>query len=114
MISNFKTDELIPCVCGFKPDHYSIAYGSTPYDVFCPECKKQTNFAKCLITGWYGHLVDYWNNHIAGITLVEMEKEVQEFKEERKKALAYDGEYEGCKSYDYYWVKDEGETLIVK
>jgi len=53
-------------------------------------------------------------NHIAGITLVEMEKEVQEFKEERKKALAYDGEYEGCKSYDYYWVKDEGETLIVK
>lgn len=114
MISNFKTDKLIPCVCGFKPDHYSVAYGKTPYDVFCPVCKKQTTFAKCLITGWHGNLIDYWNNHIAMMTLDEMEKEVQEFRKERKKVLAFDGKFEGCEEYVYYWIKDKGETLYVR
>ena len=101
-MSKFKTDELIPCICGFKPDHYNIAYGRTPYDIFCPNCKKQTTLAKCYITGWHGHLIDYWNKHIAKLTLKELENEFQEFRKERKKALAYDGEYEGCNSYEYY------------
>lgn len=113
MVIKFKTDELIPCVCGFKPDHYSVAYGNTPYDIFCPECKKQTCLAKCLITGWHGHLIDYWNNHIAVMTLEEIDDEVREFREERKKALAFDGEFEGCEKYVYYWEKDNGEILYV-
>ena len=71
----FKTDELKPCRCGFKPDHYTVGYGQTPYDVFCPNCKKQTSFAKCKITGWNGNLFDYWNKHIAQMTLEEVEHE---------------------------------------
>lgn len=113
MESKFKTNELKPCICGFKPDHYSVSYGKTPYDVFCPVCLKQLARAKCLVTGWHGHAVDYWNKHIAELTLEEMEEEVRIFNEERKKALAYDGEYEGCKNYSYYWVKEEGEKLFV-
>lgn len=114
MQSKFKTDELQPCVCGFKPDHYTVGYGTTPYDVFCPDCRKQLAHAKCLITGCHIHMVDYWNQHIAGLTKEEIDAEVQEFNNERKTALGYDGEYEGCKSYNYYWVKGEGENLEIR
>ena len=79
---DWETDELIPCQCGYKPDHYSIYYSRTPYDVFCPVCKKQLNFAKCKVTGHHGNAIDYWNRHLAGLTLEQMEKEVEKFREE--------------------------------
>jgi|ERR1035437_1617287 hypothetical protein len=106
----FKTDELKPCRCGFKPDHYTIGYGQTPYDVFCPNCKKQTTLAKCKVTGWNGNLFDYWNNHIAQMTLEEIDHEVEELRKEQKANCGYDG----YKVYEYYWEKGKGEIFFGK
>ena len=82
MDSKFQTDELNACVCGFKPTHYSVAYGRTPYDVFCPNCKKQTTMAKCKITGHSSHVIDYWNKHISKLTKEELQHEVKTFLKE--------------------------------
>lgn len=51
------TDQLLPCHCGFKPDHYSISYGSAPYCVFCPECKRQIDG----VGGESGAIIPWWN-----------------------------------------------------
>lgn len=106
---DWPTNELIPCQCGFKPDHYSIYYSSTPYDVYCPTCKKQLNFARCKVTGWHGHAIDYWNSHLAALTFEEMEEESRKFREERKKME--DREGARAREYAYYWEKDKGEVL---
>ena len=110
-MNEFKTDKLNECICGFKPDCYFVGYSSTPYDVFCPNCKKQTQFAKCQVTGSVNNLIDYWNKHISKLTLQEMEKEVSDLREERKKADPFNQE---CEVYEYYWVKGEGEVLHTK
>lgn len=107
--STFKTDELIPCQCGFKPDSYKVYYGRTPYDVICPVCHKQTTMAKCKVTGCNGNVIDYWNSHIAKMTLAEMEAEAKEFYEEQKRKTSG---FDGYDTYLYYWVKDQGEILI--
>ena len=107
MEEQFKTNEINPCKCGFKPEHYTITYGRTPYDIWCPNCEKQTSMAKCKVTGWHGNAIDYWNEHIANLTIEELEKEVTDLMKERKKKDPYN-EY---KSYEYYWVKDKGETF---
>ena len=107
-MSDFKTDELLPCRCGFKPDHYSVYYGRTPYDVFCPDCKKQLARAKCLVTGWAGHAIDYWNTHLCFITLEEMNSEVKNFMKEKEKLE------EKPNAYDYYWEKGKGEVLYAR
>lgn len=104
----FDTDELEPCQCGFIPDHYTVGYGRTPYDIYCPNCRKQTTFAKCKITGSKEHLFDYWNTVIRHMTLDEMHHEASEFiKIQKEKTTGYDG----YNSYDYYWVKGKGEIL---
>ena len=102
-----ESKELDPCLCGFKPQHYTIGYGRTPYLIRCPECDKQTNFAKCKVTGSANNIIDYWNQHISKLTKDEMQKEVQEVKEERKREDPYN-EY---KVYTYYWTKNEGAVL---
>ena len=106
-MSEFKTSNLLECNCGFKPDRYSIYYGSTPYDVSCPFCKKQTTMAKCKVTGWAGNVISYWNEHIRHLTLEEMETEVEEFRKEQKENIGYD--LYGY--YNYYWYADKGEVL---
>ena len=110
-IVTFETDELISCQCGFKPVHYSVYYGSTPYDVICPICQKQTTLAKCKVTGWSGHVIDYWNSHIAKMTLAEMQDEQKEFYLEQVRETGHRG---GYTEYWYYWVKDKGEVLHSK
>lgn len=57
----FKTDKLLPCLCGFKPTHFIVAYGPTPYSIWCPNCKKQTENYK-LIGGCEQDIIDLWNN----------------------------------------------------
>lgn len=106
-MSDFKTDELEPCLCGFKPDHYSIYYGQTPYCIWCPDCKKQTNFAKCLVTGHHDNVIDYWNKHISKLTLSQVQEEVKLFLAE-KEAKRREEQF---KSYNYYWQKGKGEVL---
>lgn len=106
-MSQFKTDEIKPCRCGFKPDHYSIYYGRTPYDIFCPNCQKQTTLAKCKVTGHHENVIDYWNNHIRYLTKGEIDKEVLDLKRERQEK---DPDYE-YSTYDYYWEKGKGEVL---
>ena len=107
-MTEFKTDKLKKCKCGFKPNHYLVGYGSTPYDVFCPNCKKQTSFAKCEVTGWHGNVIDYWNKHISKLTLQELEKEVEDLRNEKQEKDPYNQEYD---VYEYYWIKDKGEVL---
>ena len=47
MQAEHKSDKINPCRCGFKPDHFTMGYGRTPYLISCPKCKKQTNLSKC-------------------------------------------------------------------
>ena len=57
---DIETDELNTCECGFKPTHYTIAYGKTPYDVYCEGCKKQTNRYRS-IGGHHSNVINFWN-----------------------------------------------------
>jgi len=109
-MSKFESKDINPCRCGFQPTHYSVYYGRTPYDIGCPVCKKQTTMAKCKVTGWHGHVIDYWNEHISKLTQEELEEEVKLFNIERQENTGYDG----YKYYDYYWEKDKGETLYAR
>ncbi len=61
MIVTFKTDELLPCLCGYIPDHYSVAYGRTPYSIFCPTCIKQNWRA---VGGNPKNIISEWNNNV--------------------------------------------------
>lgn len=106
----FKTDELVPCRCGFKPDHFTIGYGRTPYDVFCPVCKKQSVHAKCKVTNHHENAIDYWNKIVSKMTVEEINDELIALRKEKKEIDPYN-EY---KVYTYYWIKDEGEKLIKK
>src|SRR5688572_11855072 len=106
---DYSTDELVPCKCGFKPDHYSIYYGQTPYDVWCPRCKKQLSFARCRVTGHHSHAIDYWNKHLFKLTIEELEAEVVEFEEERRVAEASEGMR--AKVYAFYWEIGKGPVL---
>ena len=111
MIVDIKTDELLPCLCGFKPDHYSIAYGSTPYDVFCPNCKKQFTFSKYAVTGNKENAIHYWNNYIRLKTIEEIEFDYEHAKGERK--AEEDENYCRAKVWQWYWSVN-GEELIVR
>jgi ribosomal protein L34E len=106
------TDELVPCQCGFKPNHWSIYYSKTPYDIVCKNCKKQQAFAKCAITGHHENAIDYWNKHIASLTLKQMKKEIKDFNKEKKKIE--DKNYQTAREYQYYWYKNKGEILYQK
>ncbi len=103
------TDELEPCLCGFKPDHYSIYYGRTPYNIHCPVCQKYTHDGKCLVTGHQSNIIDYWNKKISKMTKEEIREEVRLFEIERKEAESVEGMR--AKEYRYYWEKDTGEKL---
>jgi hypothetical protein len=55
-----KTDKLDTCVCGTKPTQYSLGFGSTPYSVHCPGCKKSTNSYR-EVGGMPQNIIDFWN-----------------------------------------------------
>jgi hypothetical protein len=40
------TDEIEPCECGNKPQHYSIGYNRTPYYISCLGCGKSLHGGK--------------------------------------------------------------------
>ena len=103
------TNELVPCICGYKPTHWSIYYSRTPYDVWCPHCKKQLQFAKCKVTGHHENAIDYWNSHLAGLTKEQMDKEADDFYEEKKKAEKKEGMT--SREYSFYWYKGKGEVF---
>lgn len=109
MPGEFKTNKIKPCQCGFKPDHYSLGYSSTPYDIWCPNCKKQLNNARCRCTGMPDHAIDYWNKHLRHLTKRQMEGEITKLINERIKVQ--DKYCERFKFYDYYWEKGNGEVL---
>lgn len=67
-----KTDQLNPCLCGFNPDHYTIAYGRTPYIVWCPNCQKRNLQG---VGGNGQNIIDHWNNDGAGKTVEELKSE---------------------------------------
>lgn len=98
-----------PCRCGYKPDHLNIYYGSTPYSIWCPHCKKGSSNARCLVTGHHSHAIDYWNSHIANLTLKQINAEVRAFNKKRSKAEAREGMR--ARQYNYYWEKGKGEVL---
>lgn len=108
-MSEFKTDDLKPCRCGFKPNHYSVYYGNTPYDIWCPNCKKQITSTKCEVTGWYENAIDYWNSHLADMTIEEIKTEYQDFLEEKRKVE--EKSYQRAREYQYYWEKGKGAVL---
>lgn len=68
---NFKTDKLISCLCGFKPEYYSVLYGPTPYTIFCPICIKQTQHYK-RIGGCEQNIIDLWNNIVSRYSKQEL------------------------------------------
>lgn len=104
---DFVTDRILPCQCGFKPDHYIVGYGMTPYDIHCVPCGKQLALAKCLVTGSPDNAIDYWNKHVAHLTNEEQHEEVANFKAEQKLNTGYDGYSE----YQYYWIEGPGEII---
>lgn len=55
-----ETDKLNTCVCGTKPTQFSIGFGSTPYSVHCPGCKKNTNRYR-EVGGHHDNIIDFWN-----------------------------------------------------
>lgn len=66
----FKTDLLLPCLCGYKPDHYLVAYGPKPYIVWCPTCQKR-NWKQ--LGDYYMNIIDEWNNNVRLRTKEELE-----------------------------------------
>lgn len=60
MIIDEPTDEILPCECGFKPTSYAIAYGPTPYSIFCKGCRKSLHGG----TGSSSHFFGYWNKYV--------------------------------------------------
>jgi hypothetical protein len=48
------------------------------------------------------------------MTKEELDKEVQDFENEKANALKYGGEYEGFKTYEYYWQEGKGEVLYAR
>lgn len=65
MQKEYKTNKLKPCICGYKPNHYTIGYGNTPMYVWCPKCEKRTKG----IGGIVQNIIDYWNNEFRLIKL---------------------------------------------
>lgn len=102
-----KTDELKPCLCGFKPDHVIIGYGSTPFSVWCPDCKKSTNFTKYEVTGCLDNIIDYWNIHVRATTLEDLKIEFKKSIKKRDKNCGYDG----YKVYQWYWYSPNKQIL---
>lgn len=105
-----KSDEISPCLCGFKPEHVTLGYGRTPYDIFCPQCKKQASIAKCQCTGAMENIIDYWNVKISKMSNEDIKEEIKEFNSIRKLKDPYD-EYN---EYQYFWYKDLGEKLSIR
>lgn len=105
-MSTFKTDKLKPCQCGYKPDSYNVWYGRTPYNIVCENCKKQLASAKCQVTGSSLHLFDYWNNHIADLTVEQMKEENRLLRLE----IEAQSTIERPREYIYYWY-DGAEHL---
>jgi hypothetical protein len=57
MIQDFKSNDIMPCQCGYRPEFYTVAYGTTPYSIHCKNCKKSLH-------GGYGSVdsfITVWN-----------------------------------------------------
>ncbi len=109
-VSRFP-QELAPCICGGQPLEVEVHYGRTPYNIACPNCKKQQASAKCETTGGMHNPIDYWNKIVSKLTKEEMIQEKTDSMEERRK-WARDNY---CSIWDagtYYWYEGKGEQLI--
>jgi hypothetical protein len=73
-----KVEGLDKCQCGYQPDTVCIGYGRTPYDVWCPECSKQTNTYK-QIGGAVDNAIKFWNEIAPLIELRENGNLVYEY-----------------------------------
>ncbi len=98
-----KVESLALCQCGYQPDTVTIGYGSTPYDVHCPQCSKQT-YTYRQVGGNIGNIIEFWNTIAPLIELRDNGNLVYE----------YDGN-----TYNYYGVRpamlkswDEGKYHI--
>ena len=100
----FDTDQLLPCMCGFKPDHYSVFYGPTPYEISCPSCKKHLGQAKCKVTGSPDNAIDYWNSHIRHITADQLNAEYWSYRESLRQD--HERRYE-----EVYWYAGRSEVI---
>jgi hypothetical protein len=55
---DIATDTIQLCQCGSKPDHYTVGYGSNPYYISCPGCKKSLHNG----TGSIDNFIILWND----------------------------------------------------
>jgi len=108
-IMDYTTDELKPCSCGNKITKYSLAYGSTPYSIFCPVCKKSTNLTAFLVTGCVDNFISYWNDHCADMTNEELRSELKEFMKIKKEKSGYPNY---CRRYEWYWDSEKPHKRI--
>ena len=109
MIIDTKTDKLLPCLCGYKPDSYSTGYGSEPWCIWGPNCKKQTNFTHHYISNHVNNLFDYWNNYVRLKSKRQLAALGREF-DKRKKAQELEAE-QAYHHYELHWINGEGEQL---
>ena len=105
---DFQTDKLNSCNCGYKPDHYTVGYGSTPYSITC-KCGKNLYHAKCKITGGINNLIDYWNKIISVTSINKLRLERDSFLEQKEEMIREEGHTP--REYQYYWYENKGEVL---
>lgn len=101
-----KTDLLLPCLCGYKPDHYKIAYGRKPYFIWCPVCQKQN---------WKSlgdlpiNIINKWNNNVRIKTVEELkiqseadyQKKLAEYRQDIKNGEDVNSRYYKNPIYNY-------------
>ena len=107
MIVTNKTNSLNNCSCGNKIDHYSMGYGSTPYDIHCTSCKKNTNLSTIEVTGSDVNIIDFWNSHISIMNIDDIKLENEALNSKKKKELIKNE----WKYYNFFWIKDKGITI---
>lgn len=106
-ILDCETSELKDCVCGHKINSYSLAYGSTPYSIHCHGCGKDMHDGAYLVTEAVANLIDYWNNHLADMTVDKVKKECDKFRKLHKRKME-----EGYSVYRWYWYKGKGRYVV--
>lgn len=58
MQKDFKCEDIEPCECSYKPDHYTVGYGRTPYYISCLNCGKSLHGG----SGYIKDFIKIWNN----------------------------------------------------
>ncbi len=110
MIVDIKTDKLKDCNCGGKMDHYSVAYGSTPYILYCYKCEKSHTMSPYEVTGNEENLIDFWNNHLADMTIEQIKAEMMRYLAVQKRKVDF-GEY---RYWRWFWYKGRKRVIVKK